>query len=106
MSITSTLEMNIKVQSQDRSLDLGVRQMNDTRLGVRSITENTMRSSSPSSPNNSKLRLGEAVRHSGFGAGQVLAHWPDGTLLVRFDNLAKNRLVWPSFLSRANGQGR
>lgn len=80
--------------------------MNDTRLAERSMTENTMRSSSPSSLTNSKLRLGEAVRHSRFGAGQVLAHWPDGTLLVQFDNAAKNQLIWPSFLSRVNDQGR
>lgn len=37
---------------------------------------------------------------------QVLARWPDGTLHVQFDNAAKNRLVWPSFLDRRNGQWR
>ena len=57
-----------------------------------------------SSAAKSKLRLGENVRHSRYGTGRVLAHWSDGTVLVRFDNLAKNQLIWPSFLDRANGQ--
>ena len=52
----------------------------------------------------SKLRLGENVQHSRYGTGRVLAHWPGGTVLVRFDNLAKNQLIWPSFLDRAKGQ--
>ena len=106
MSITSTLEMNTKMQSHDRSLDPVAPQRTDTRSAERSRTENKMRYSGPSSLTNSKPRLGEAVRHSRFGDGQVLAHWPDGTLLVRFDNVTKNQLVWPSFLRRANGQQR
>ena len=52
----------------------------------------------------SNLRLGENVQHSRYGTGRVLAHWADGTILVRFDNLAKNQLIWPSFLDRANSQ--
>ncbi|MFQ5922834.1 MAG: hypothetical protein ACE5M4_08320 [Anaerolineales bacterium] len=52
----------------------------------------------------SGIRLGEAVRHSRYGTGWALAYWPDGTLLIRFDKEAKNRLVWPSFLDRVNGR--
>jgi hypothetical protein len=59
-----------------------------------------------SSAANSRLRLGESVQHSRYGAGRVLAHWADGTVLVRFDGLAKNQLIWPSFLDRANGHLR
>ncbi len=63
-------------------------------------------SSKPLFAARSRLRLGEAVRHSKFGSGQVLAHLPEGTLLIRFDNGAMNRPIWPSFLDRVNGQLR
>ncbi len=59
-----------------------------------------------SSAAKAKLRLGENVRHSRYGTGRVLAHWADGTVLVRFDDLVKNELIWPSFLDRADGQRR
>jgi hypothetical protein len=72
----------------------------------RSRTESDNGFHGASSAANSKLRLGEIVRHSRYGAGRVLAHWPDGTVLVRFDGLAKNQLIWPSFLDRANGHLR
>lgn len=51
----------------------------------------------------SKFRLGDVVHHGRFGPGRVLAHWPDGTVMVRFDRLAKNRLVWPAFLNGIGG---
>jgi hypothetical protein len=70
----------------------------------KSRTDSSSGSRVASSAANPKLRLGENVRHSRFGTGWVLAHWSDGTVLVRFDNLAKNQLIWPSFLDRANGQ--
>jgi hypothetical protein len=75
-----------------------------TRSAENSRVRNTKRSSRSSLPANSKLLLGEAVRHSRFGAGQVLAHSPDGTVLVRFEGTAKNVPVWPSFLQRVNGR--
>jgi len=55
---------------------------------------------SPAAPG---LRLGEAVHHGQFGPGRVTAHWPDGTLQVRFEGAARSRLVWPSFLDCADG---
>ncbi|MEE9513895.1 MAG: hypothetical protein V3V46_07435 [Anaerolineales bacterium] len=70
----------------------------------RSRAGSSYESSGASSGANSKLRLGENVQHSRYGTGRVLAHWSDGTVLVRFDDLAKNQLIWPSFLDRANGQ--
>jgi hypothetical protein len=50
--------------------------------------------------------LGELVHHNRFGKGRVRAHWPDGTLLVQFDNGARSRFVWPSFLVRVAGPRR
>jgi hypothetical protein len=48
--------------------------------------------------------LGEAVNHNQWGNGQIMAHWPDGSLLVKFDGAVKNRLVFPTLLDRVNGQ--
>ena len=72
----------------------------------RSVPTNGIGSGEASSAAMPKLRLGENVRHGRHGTGRVLAHWPDGTVLVRFDDMAKNQLIWPSFLDRANGQRR
>jgi hypothetical protein len=69
----------------------------------RAATENGKRSREASTAK-TKLQLGDAVRHSRHGVGRVLAHWADGTILVRFDNLTQNQLIWPSFLDRVNGQ--
>ncbi len=70
----------------------------------RLVTENGPGSRGASSAAKTKLRLGETVRHSRHGVGRVLAHWADGTILVRFDSLAQNQLIWPAFLDRVNGQ--
>jgi hypothetical protein len=78
----------------------------ELKSAERRVTANGKRSRGTSSSTKTKLQLGEAVRHSGHGVGRVLAHWADGTVLVRFDDLAKNQLVWPSFLDRVNGQQR
>ncbi len=78
----------------------------ELKSAERSVTENGKGSRGASSSAKAKLQLGEAVRHSRHGVGRVLAHWADGTILVRFDNLAQNQLIWPSFLDRVNGQRR
>ena len=70
----------------------------------RSVAENGKGSPGASPSSKTKLQLGEVVRHSRHGLGRVLAHWADGTILVSFDNLAQNHLIWPSFLDRVNGQ--
>lgn len=54
----------------------------------------------PAAVADSRFRLGDAVRHGRFGSGRVQAHWPDGTVQVRFDRAARSRLVWPAFLER------
>ena len=76
----------------------------DVRPFEKSRTASSNGSQGASSAAKPKLRLGENVRHGRFGTGRVLAHWSDGTVLVRFDDMAKNHLIWPSFLDRANGQ--
>jgi hypothetical protein len=76
------------------------------KFAERSVTENGRGSRGAPSSAKSKLRLGEAVRHSRYGVGRVLAYWADGTVLVRFEDLVKNQLIWPSFLDRVNGQLR
>jgi hypothetical protein len=72
----------------------------------KSVLANGNRSGGTSSSAKPRLQLGEAVRHSRHGVGRVLAHWADGTVQVRFENLAENQLIWPSFLDRVNGQLR
>ena len=47
-------------------------------------------------------RASESVHHSRFGMGRIISTWPDGRLLVRFESLGKNQLVFPSFLKREN----
>lgn len=54
----------------------------------------------PRARTKSRPQLGGAVLHGTYGPGKVMAHWPDGTLLVRFDRLRKSRLVSPSHLGR------
>lgn len=94
MSIPSTFDTNSKVWLRDRTHASVTPLRSDSRSAERSGTTT------------SRPRLGEAVHHSQYGDGQVLAHWPDGTLLVRFHSTAKSRLVWPSFLDIVNGQQR
>jgi hypothetical protein len=43
-------------------------------------------------------RIGEVVHHGRFGAGRVIAQWPDGRLQVKFADSARTRLIFPSFL--------
>jgi hypothetical protein len=47
-------------------------------------------------------RISDPVRHTSFGVGRVVSTWPDGRLLVRFDGMGKNRLVFPSVLKRVD----
>ncbi len=106
MNIPATLKIGTRVRSHNKTHHRVAPLRTNTRSAEMPRTENKMRSNKSSSLTGSKPRLGESVRHSRHGNGEVLAHWPDGTLLVRFDNATKNRLVWPSFLDRVNGQRR
>lgn len=106
MNSTSMLEMKTAVRSKNRKFNPITLLRIKTYYSERSRTETSKRSNGSSSLTESKPRIGEAVRHSRYGKGQVLAHRPDGTLLIRFNNSTKNRLVWPSFLDRPNGQRR
>ena len=106
MSSSLTIKLDTIVESKDRTVDTDVRRTTETNAIKRSVTDNQPRFNGSSSAMTSKPRLGETVRHSRYGKGRVLAHWPDGTLLIRFGNEAKNRLVSPSLLYRMNGQRR
>ncbi len=106
MNTPSTLNMSIHMRSNSKTHRPVALGKIFALFGARSKTENSIRSNEASSKAAPSYRLGEDVHHSGFGNGRVMAHWPDGTLLVRFDNAAKNRLVWPSLLDRVNGQRR
>jgi hypothetical protein len=106
MSILATVENSIELRSHHITHDPAAPSRIDTASAERSRTENKMRSINPSSLTKSRPRLGDSVHHSRYGEGHVLAHWPNGTLLVRFDNEANNRMIWPSFLERPNGQRR
>jgi len=106
MNIPSTLEIRTGVQSKDWIHQLVTTLRMYTRSAAKSRTEKSIRSSKASSGTAPGYRLGEVVQHGQFGTGRVMAHWPDGTLLVRFDSMAKSRLVFPSLLDRVNGRRR
>jgi hypothetical protein len=58
----------------------------------------------PASPGKRlQYHVSENVQHDRFGAGRVIARWPDGSLLVKFEQEVGNRLVWPSLLARGSG---
>jgi hypothetical protein len=96
MESVSSLEL-----SSNRQSNGAVRLLLAVRKAVASAAASARsRDARPRSASDSSYRLGEAVSHHQFGAGQVLARWPDGSLLVRFDGAVKNRLVWPSLLQR------
>lgn len=106
MSNPTVLDIKTELRSSDRSfirlsfLKIGAN-IAQTFGFVRKMAAN----GSPSLPN-SKPRIGASVDHSRYGNGKVMAHYPDGTILVRFDNSAKNRRIWLSFLNLANNQRR
>jgi hypothetical protein len=104
MNSPATLEMITRVRLNDKTPRVGAWLRSIGRFAAPAKTESRIRSISQSSGTASSYRLGDAVRHNGFGSGRVMAHWPDGTLLIRFDRETKNRLVWPSLLDRINGR--
>jgi len=108
MSTLSIVRMSARLLSTgftNHTLPLnGAPRLAKLNTAQRSVTESGMGSRGASPSSKTKLQLGEAVRHSRHGLGRVLAHWADGTILVRFDDLAQNQLIWPSFLDRVNGQ--
>ncbi|MFQ5922506.1 MAG: hypothetical protein ACE5M4_06645 [Anaerolineales bacterium] len=104
MNTPATLEFGPQVRSNDKTHRPVTSLSMYARSAVKSKTEKSTRSSKASSEPAPSYRLGDAVHHGRFGTGQVMAQWPDGTLLVRFDRAVKSRLVWPSLLDRVNGQ--
>ena len=106
MITPSTLEIGTEVRSKIKTHRPVALLRKFARSLARSRTENSIRSSKASSGTGASYHLGQAVHHGQFGTGQVMAHWPDGTLLVRFDSAVKSRLVWPSLLDRVNGRRR
>lgn len=98
MNIPAALEIGTKVWSDDKAQSLGTWLRTFARSAVKPRTESRIRSSEASSGVAPGYRLGDSVRHGRFGTGRVIAPWPDGTLLVRFDGEAKSRLIWPSLL--------
>ena len=103
MNTTSTLEIRKEVQQDGKLIRLAAQLKMLAQSAVKSVKENSNQLSEASSRTAPSYRLGEAVQHGKFGSGRVMAHWPDGTLLVRFEGMAKSRLVWPSFLDRVDG---
>lgn len=89
MNSLSALEMKINIQSKSMA----------QKLFERGISE---QANAP--PNKLKIpdyRLGEAVHHERYGAGQVMAHLPDGRLQIRFAGVRKSQMIFPSFINRA-----
>jgi hypothetical protein len=98
MNTSSILETGTKVWSKDKAQRLVAMLRQYVRSTARFITENCIRSDKGSLGIALSYRLGQIVHHSRFGTGRVMAHWPDGTLLVKFDGADKNRMVFPSLL--------
>jgi hypothetical protein len=99
MNTPSTLEMSMKLQSNFKTYRPITPLRDFARLIVRVKTAISIHPNMVSSGIAVNYRLGEAVHHGQFGSGRVMAHWPDGSLLVRFDGAAKSRLVFPSLLN-------
>lgn len=99
MNTPSTLEMSMELRSNVKTYSPATPLRNFASLIARAKTVISIRPSKVSSGIAVNYRLGEAVHHGQFGAGRVMAHWPDGSLLVRFDSAVKSRLVFPSLLS-------
>jgi hypothetical protein len=99
MNISSTFEKATIVRTSTPTMRLATQLRNYVRSAVRSRTENGFSPSKISSGKAPARCLGDAVHHGQFGSGRVMAHWPDGTLLIRFEGGGKSRLVWPSFLN-------
>ena len=106
MNMSGTLEINARKRSHNGTHRPGNPLRTYARSVVKSLMEINFRSEKASTGTAQTYRLGDAVHHSGYGTGRVMAHWPDGTLLVRFDREVKSQLVWPSLLDRVNGRQR
>ena len=76
------------------------------KTGIKNLSKVTSitpaRLNAPSHSKRTEFRLTERVYHEGFGPGKIVAHSPDGHLIVRFDNRNKNQWVFPSFLSKVD----
>ncbi|NIM93350.1 MAG: hypothetical protein GTO18_06530 [Anaerolineales bacterium] len=99
MNSQITLEISPEVQSKDKVHRLVAPLKSSAISLAKSITEKSIQSSKTPTGTKRNYRLGEAVRHGKFGAGQVLGHWPDGRLLIRFDSEVMSRLVFTSLLN-------
>lgn len=93
MNTPTTLELRTGLQSNNKTY----RSAAPLRIFARSKAK--FRTSKASSAKAPDYRLGEVVQHGHFGTGRVMALWPTGSLLVRFDGADKNRLVFPSLLN-------
>ena len=98
MNDLSTLELGIGTWVKDAAPRLAAPTKAFFRSVVNSIMERNMRQWRYAAGNVRRYRLGEEVFHSAYGGGRVLAHWPDGRLLIAFDRSASNQLVFPSML--------
>lgn len=98
MNTLSILEIGARVWSKDTAQHFVATLKQYARSAARFKTENSIRSGKGSSRTALRYRLGQIVHHSRFGTGRVMAHWPDGTLLIKFDRAGGHRLVIPSLL--------
>ena len=104
MITPSALEMGTDVRSINKTRRPEPLLRMFARSLAKSRTGNSIRSSKALSGTAPSYRLGEVVQYGQFGTGRVMANWPDGTLLVRFESVVKSRLVSPSLLDRVNSR--
>ena len=102
MNTTSSLVISMDVKSKAKTHRPATPLKVFVSASARSRAEESLRAGNDSSGIAPGYRLGETVYHGRFGTGQVMSHWPDGRLLVRFDGAVKSQLVFPTLLNRAN----
>ncbi len=99
MQALSSIETSVEIQVREATHHTPTA----PDAAARAAAEPNRRSAGSAAPKNTRLQLGDLVRHGRYGSGRVLAHWPDGTVQVRFNRTARNRLVWPAFLESLSG---
>ena len=82
MNSLSAIEMTINIQSKSMAQKLFERGIAD-QVGAQPTDVNN-RDGYLASRKAPDYHLGESVYHGRYGAGQVMAHLPDGRLQIRF----------------------
>lgn len=98
----SALEMKLNLRTKSIARKLFIREFSG-QVDAQPIKA-AIHDSNLASSHAQEYRLGEAIYHGRYGAGQVMAHLPDGRLQIRFDGVRETRMIFPSLLDRADNK--